>query len=233
VPIVDYCREVETFLCRKNDGHLIRVVGPSFEIVSQWAAQGIPLKIAFAGIDRYFERYYRKGPRRRPIKIDFCEADVLDVFDEWRRALGLAATDAAVSTDEQAPAPASASLPAHLERVVTRLTTARATGKIDDAFDAVIDRVARELDVARASVRGVRGDARQALLARLTVLDDELLQTAHAQLDDESRAALLAEADADLASYRDRMSTEAYARARGTAVDRLLRERLGLPIVTL
>ena len=82
-------------------------------------------------------------------------------------------------------------------------------------------------------MRGVRGNARQALLARLTVLDDELLQTAHAQLDDESRAALLAEADADLASYRDRMSTEAYARARGTAVDRLLRERLGLPIVTL
>ena len=70
-------------------GHLIRVVGPSFEIVSGWAAQGVPLKVAFAGIDRYFERYYRKGPRRRPVKIDFCDADVLDAFDEWRRALGL------------------------------------------------------------------------------------------------------------------------------------------------
>src|SRR5256885_11872604 len=23
------------------------------------------------------------------VKIDFCEADVLDVFDEWRRAVGL------------------------------------------------------------------------------------------------------------------------------------------------
>jgi hypothetical protein len=232
-PIVDYCREIETFLCRKNDGHLIRVVGPSFDMVSRWAAQGIPLKIACAGIDRYFERYYRKGPRRRPIKIDFCEADVLDVFDEWRRALGLAAADTTVSIDEPAPAPASTSLPAHLERVVTRLTTARATGKIDAAFDAVIDRAARELDVARASARGLRGEARQALLARLGVLDDELLQTARAQIDDESLAALAADADADLANYRDRMSVEAYARARGTAVDRLLRERFGLPIVTL
>ncbi len=136
---VDYCREIETFLCQKNDGHLIRVVGPSFEIVSGWSAQGIPLKVVFAGIDRYFERYYRKGPRRRPIKIDFCEADVLDAFDEWRRALGLTAADTPVAPAEEV-ASRSSSLPAHLERVVTRLTTARATGKIDATFDALIDR---------------------------------------------------------------------------------------------
>jgi len=64
-PVDEYCREIETYLCQKNDGHLIRVVGPSFGVVSGWAEQGVPLKIAFAGIDRYFERYYRKGPRRR------------------------------------------------------------------------------------------------------------------------------------------------------------------------
>ena len=85
----DYCRAIETYLCQKNDGHLIRVVGPSFELVSSWAADGVPLKVACRGIDRYFERYYRKGPRRRPVRIDFCEADVLDAFDEWRRAVGL------------------------------------------------------------------------------------------------------------------------------------------------
>src|SRR5919206_4455135 len=87
----EFCQQIEAYLCRKNDGHLIRVTGPSFELVSSWAAQGIPLKVAYAGIDRYFERYYRKGPRRRPVKIDFCAADVLDVFDEWRRAIGIVA----------------------------------------------------------------------------------------------------------------------------------------------
>ena len=100
----DYCRSIETYLCRKNDGHLIRVVGPSFELVSGWAAQGVPLKVAFSGIDRYFERYYRKGPRRRPVKIDFCEADVLDAFDEWRRALGLRRTVDAAAGDDPADA---------------------------------------------------------------------------------------------------------------------------------
>jgi hypothetical protein len=84
-----YCRELEAYLCRKNDGHLVRIVGPAFEQVCGWAARGVPLRIAQRGIDRYFERYYAKGPRRRPVRIEFCEADVLDVFDEWRRAVGV------------------------------------------------------------------------------------------------------------------------------------------------
>ncbi len=50
---IDYCREIEAYLCQKNEGHLIRVVGPSFDLVSRWAAEGIPLKVAFGGIDRY------------------------------------------------------------------------------------------------------------------------------------------------------------------------------------
>jgi hypothetical protein len=227
----DYCREIETYLCQKNDGHLIRIVGPAFELVSGWAAQGVPLKAAYAGIDRYFERYYRKGPRRRPIRIDFCDADVLDAFDEWRRAIGLAAAGGTPSgADETADRPSS-SLPAHLERVVMRLTSARVAGKIDAAFDAIIDGVARELDAARGSARGVRGEARQALLDRLATFDGDLVRTARAALDQPSRSALASEADAELASYRDRMPPDAFARVREAALDRLVRQRFGLPTV--
>jgi hypothetical protein len=41
----DYCRQIEAHLCRKNDGHLIRIVGPAFEQVSGWAREGIPLSV--------------------------------------------------------------------------------------------------------------------------------------------------------------------------------------------
>ena len=85
----EFCRAIEGYLTRKNDGHLIRIVGPAFERVRGWAETGIPLKVVIAGIDRYFDRYYAKGPRRRPVRIDFCDADVRDVFDEWRRAVGV------------------------------------------------------------------------------------------------------------------------------------------------
>src|SRR5207247_2606301 len=127
---------------------------PSFDLVSGWRTQGVPLMVAFRGIDRSFDRYYRKGPRRRPLKIDFCEADVLDAFDEWRRALGLTAIAAAgADVDSKRPGRASLSLPAHLERVVLRLTNATASGHVDASIGPVIDAAARELDTARASAR--------------------------------------------------------------------------------
>ena len=82
------------------------------------------------GIDRYFDRYYAKGPRRRPVRVEFCEADVLDVFDEWRRALGITVADDTRTIRLLRPTPcrivaspsSQESLPAHLERVVARLT---------------------------------------------------------------------------------------------------------------
>jgi hypothetical protein len=217
------------------------VTGPSFDLVSGWAAKGVPLKVAFKGIDRYFERYYAKGPRRRPVKIDFCEADVLDVFDEWRRATGVTGTAGApesqvptesqIPSESQIPNPKSLSLPAHLERVVTRLTSARASGAIGDAFDALIDRVSSELDMARSQAQGVRGAARQALIDRLSALDVELLGEARRQLDESERAALGREADDELRAFRGGMSADAFARAREAAVDRLVRERFNLPTI--
>jgi hypothetical protein len=226
-PIDDYCREIETYLCRKNDGHLIRVVGPSFGVVSGWAEQGVPLKIAFAGIDRYFERYYRKGPRRRPVKIDFCDADVLDVFDEWKRAVG--AQSSVVSPGSSVNS--RQSLPQHLERVLLRLTQARVNGSLGDAFDALIDRAAAELDAARAKAGGLRGEARQALLDRLALLDAEIVGQARATLDEVERSALAREAENELAGFKSGMSTDAFARARDAAIDRLVRERAKLPTI--
>jgi hypothetical protein len=229
----DYCREIEAYLCRKNDGHLIRIVGPSFDLVSGWAVQGVPLTIAFAGIDRYFERYYRKGrPRRRPVRIDFCEADVQDVFDEWRRVVGLARSpDAAGDDREQAPARAGRSLPAHLERVVLRLTDARVAGRLDPGADAVIDRIAGELDTLLASARALRGEPRRELIERLAALDRELLDAAYASLDPAERERFGRTAGSELAPFRDRMNEAAYERARRAILDRCTREQFRLPVV--
>lgn len=220
--VEDYCRQVEAYLCRKNDGHLIRIVGPAFEQVCGWAVRGVPLNVAMRGIDRYFERYYAKGPRRRPVRAEFCEADVMDVFDEWRRALGITAVDSVGATRHE-------SLPAHLERVVARLTALRA-GE-DRSLDATLDAIVSEIDLARAGAKAIRGDARQTLIERLRALDRQLLDAAVAQCDANTMTALTAEADADLAPFRGRMAPETYEQSRRAAIDRLLRERRRLPMV--
>jgi hypothetical protein len=224
VAVEDYCRQVEAYLCRKNDGHLIRIVGPAFEQVCGWAARGVPLTVTMRGIDRYFDRYYAKGPRRRPIRIEFCEADVFDVFDEWRRALGITVSEPEETSDRR-----QESLPAHLERVIARLTALRA-GE-DRSLDVALDEIVHEIDAARGSARNLRGEARQTLLARLRDLDRALLDAVHAQCDAQLRNELVAEADADLAPFRGRMTPEAYEQSQRAEVDRLLRDRRKLPVI--
>ena len=62
-------------------------------------------------------------------------------------------------------------------------------------------------------------------------LDRELLDAARAGLDEASRAALGREADEELSGFRSAMSAEAFERAREAAIDRLVRERSGLPTI--
>lgn len=175
-----YCREVESYLCRKNDGHLIRIAGPSFELVCGWAARGIPLKVAVRGIDRYFERYYARRPRRHPVRIDFCDPDVLDVFDEWRRAVGVARTTSSAhptSTDPKqgslgegadassVPVRPRRSLVAHVDGIIGRLAARRTNP------DTASQR-ARVGNSATAAERGCRvGDP------ATPALDSEILRT--------------------------------------------------------
>ena len=229
----EYCREIEAYLCRKNDGHLIRIVGPSFERVCSWAAQGIPFKIACQGIDAYFVRYYAKGVRRRPVQIDFCEHDVLDAFDAWRRAVGVRLPGAEASADEAQARRRKRSLPEHLDRVCERVTARRAgMTPLPPEFDRVMEVVATEAAAFRDAGGPVRGETRQRITARLDELDRMMLGAARAAMDPAAVAMMREEASQQLLPFRDRMPADEYQRAIDSAVDRLVRDRERLPTVS-
>jgi hypothetical protein len=233
-----YCREIEAHLCRKNAGHLVRVVGPAFQMVAGWAARGIPLKVACRGIDRTVERRMAKGPRRRPLRVEFCEADVLDAFDEWSRAVGVGTAgrggtrlsdEAGSGAAEGERAKPAQSLRAHLDRVVTRLTDRVADGSLPGPLESAVERVIVELGEARGGGRSARGEARAVLIDRLQVIDGEVMAVAWAATASDAREALRREAEQDVIAFRARMPADDYARAVEAGASRLLRERLKLP----
>lgn len=227
--VSEYCRELEQHLCRKNEGHLIRIVGPAFEQVAGWAGQGIPLAVAKKGIDQYCERYYAKGPRRRPVRIEFCEADILDLFDAWRRAVGVSRT--AGGGEQGETAARHDSLPAHLDRAIARLTALRAGGAKPGRFDAVVSDAVRELDTMRSSARQARGAERAALLERLSGLDAALTSAALDALDHDQARGLRTEAEGEIAPFAARMSADARESALQAAFERLVRDGAGLPVL--
>lgn len=228
----DYCRQIETYLCKKNEGHLVRIVGPAFEQVCGWAERGVPLKVAFRGIDRYCERYYAQRPQRRPVRIEFCEADVLDAFDEWRRAIGVTGPAAGASIVAEAPASRRPSLHSHIDRLIARLIALRGGEAPSAALHEAVSATVRELDLLAPDARHARGKERARMIARLAELDNALMAIARNELDAARAADLRQEAEAELAPFGVRMAPDVRRRAIEAAFERLVREALGIPVLT-
>lgn len=246
----EYCREIEAYLCRKNGGHLIRVVGPSFALVVGWAQQGIPLKVVMRGIERRLERHEAGPSVRRPLRLEFCEADVLAVFQEWRRAVGIglhsgtsgldvAAAGLASSSEAGTEAAASEdssrvpSLPRHLRRVIDRLAMVPDDGGRPRALDPWIAETVTELGRLEQEASRLRGAARAAALERLRVLDGEMLAHAQREADGVVVSECRRRARLELQPFAARLAPEALAASVDQAAARLLREALKLPVIAL
>lgn len=229
----EYCREIEAYLCRRNEGHLVRIVGPAFERVCGWAEQGVPLKLVYRGIDQYCERHQARGPRRRPVRIEFCEADILDLFDAWRRAVGVSGGDARGEAAAETAEPVSRkpALTAHIERAIARLVTLRSKPARPAALDPLIDEAVRELEQMQARARQIRGEARERLVAELARIDRRIIDAASAAIDGAAAQGLRCEAEAELAPFGSRLAPEARAHAVAAAFERLVRETLGVPVI--
>jgi hypothetical protein len=235
VEVGDYCRQVEDYLTRANGGHLVRIVGPGFGLVRQWAADGIPLRVVWRGIDHKVERH-RTGQARRPLRIEFCEADVRDVYENWQRAVGLGTgaglADAAADETAAGAAPADRrrpSLSKHLDRALERL--ARTGGRLDlperlrDGLGAIAGAVAEVRETAKTA----RGADRDELATRVAALDRDLLQLAREAATADLITDVRRDAEQDLAAYRGRLSGDAWVRAVEATAAQLLRDRLELP----
>ena len=174
------------------------------------------------------------------MRIEFCEADVLAVFDDWRRAVGLTASQVAEETSEFAaegeaaearPTPRKGPLAAHIQRCVARLLAPKA--EPDAAFDGEVQRITAELDTLAGLAVTARGEARVRITDRLASLDSELLEAAKRRVNPRLAVALQAEADAELSGFAGRMPAEGLARARRLAIDRLTREAFNLPVLSV
>lgn len=233
-----FCRAVEAHLCRVNGGHLVRIVGPAFELVAGWATQGLPLRVVLHGVDRTITRLTAKGPRRRPVRIEFCEADVRDAGDQWRRAVGVRAAE----TEAQAASPADAperqpsrlpSLARHLERVLLRLSAVGATHELSPVFADAMSATIRDVDACLNAARGVRGDARTAIVDRLVEIERAMTEAAMAALPVARRADILDQVQRELSPYRGQMPPAAFRDAEHALFGDLARRHFSLPQVRL
>jgi hypothetical protein len=238
VDVGEYCRRVEDYLTRVSGGHLVRIVGPGFELVRGWADAGVPLSAVYRGIDIKAARH-QAGQAKRPLRIEFCEADVREVYDDWRRAVGLGSRADALpaaegSSEPSADAPPErrrGSLTRQLDRAVEQVGRLAGRLELSEALRAAAAAWLGELVALRDEARHARGLARDDLAARIKALDERIEADARASAAPALVAELVEDAQVELAPYRARLSPDAWRRAVAITADRLLRDRLSIPRV--
>lgn len=248
--VADYCRAVEAHLTRVNGGHLVRIVGPAFALVREWESSGIPLSVVQRAIDQKAERHKQGAAARsgRPLRIEFCENDVRELFEDWKRAVGVAAlpeadadttdvspaetsTDDPAETDAVIPSSRRQPLSKHLERVSDRLSRLLGRHDLPEPFLERVNLTISAVAEARDRARTARGAARDEIVASLRPLDVDLMAAAREVPSLAERDAMRRQAEEELAAYRSRLTADAWTTALAATTDRLLRERFALPVI--
>ena len=250
--VAAYCRQVEAHLTRVNGGHLVRIVGPGFTLVREWEAAGIPLSVVQRAIDQKAERHRQGAAGRsgRPLRIEFCEDDVRELFEDWKRAVGVMAdpvtnSDAPARPDAPShpehldtlepgtlePSSRRPSLSKHLERVSDRLSRLLGRHDLSEPFLEHVNQTISAVAAARDRARYARGAARDEIAAAVRPLDSQLMIAARQLLNAAQLQELRQQAEAELAAFKARLAGDAWQQAVGATMDRLLRERYHLPVI--
>lgn len=243
--VADYCRQVEAHLTRINGGHLVRVVGPGFALVKQWADEGVPLSVVFKGIEQKADRH-KAGASKRPLRIEFCESDVREVFEAWRRATGIvaagpegpASNEGRPASNESGPASIGDELKRRspsksIDKAIERLGRVAGRLELSDEFRDAVSQAIERLAAVREGLAHSRGPAREPWLAQVAPIDRDLMTQARRVVDAQVLRGLTEQAEREMATYRDRLAPEAWQRAVTVTVERGVRAHLGLPTLEL
>jgi hypothetical protein len=246
----NYFTEIEETFVRRRGKHLL--VSPlDWSLMESWKKLGIPLHVVLRGIEKSFDSYESR-PRNRSVKtLYYCQEEVEAQFKEWTEsqtgahAKDSTAEDGARDSNAEAASDEGASrglpfpravISAHLSESREELRRAldlRTERSCDDALCEALERAAARLEeLASGFERSANPDA-EALESSLADIEALLDRALRESLSEETLEEARASASAQLKPYRARMERATYEQTLENLLAKALRERAGLPRLSL
>jgi hypothetical protein len=215
------------------EDHFVRLRGAplllspaDWQVARRWHRQGIPLELVRRALEEVFARRRERGAKGRISSLRYCAPAVEAA---WTEHSELAAPGARVEAEAFDAASRLAALAAALP--------AGGAGRGGHGGRPAAPGLAgpRGLAGLRAELAALAdsGLDAQAIEERLAELDRRTLDGALAALGAEERAALDATLDKAIGAVAGRLAAAEIERARGRLARQVLRERLGLPMLSL
>lgn len=176
-----------------------------WQVARRWHRDGVPLPLVQRVLEEVFARRRERGAKGRINSLRYCKPAVEAAWEEVQQ---LTAPGRRTDAEPLEVAPRLAALAAALPAGIP----------------------GREELAGR--LRGLEGES-EGIEAALSELDRELLQAAAAGLDENASAELETAVDSTLANLAARLPPEDLAGARDRLRRQFLRQRLGLPVLSL
>ena len=229
----NYFTEIEEHYLRRRGGGLL-LSTLDWALIETWKDAGIPLAAVLRGIDEAFDAYARRPSKTRKVNsLAYCSQAVLAAAEDMKEAAVGAGAEVEPAAKRKAPGLDPEATAAFLRRNADLLKAAplpEGTGILAKAvaLDAskTLHRLADEIE----SKTGVRWED---LERRLTVLEEKLFAAMLASVPDEEIVAVRAQADRDLAPYRQKMSGAQIEQLQKQYVHKRLLEKYGAPRLSL
>ena len=211
----EYYSAVESEFIRRR-GTPFLLSPKDFQLIHQWRKAGIPVEDVVAGIGEAFDRRTQRAALARVNSLSYCEGAVLEIWESRARArVGRARPADSASLD---PGPVLEEI--RQEILLFREREPRMAPAADRALSSLerlkaSDRSAETIDAALARIE-------KRLLAEIKeAIDPDELE----RIEEDSRCLLGAEADS--------MEEAAARRTLSALARRKIRERFGVPRLTL
>jgi hypothetical protein len=256
-----YFLAIEDFFVRLRGAPLL-LAPADWQVARRWYAQGVPLDLVRRAIEEVFSRRRERGTRGRISSLRYCAPAVEAAWAERAELVAPGRRQAAAAFDAGGRLRRlAAALPAELagidtvrQRLVELVQLAEAAGaapslppagerpasgprEASQRLGGPDPRAGEErfgvLDPLAAEGGGLHGLDPQAIEERLADLDREVLDGALAALSGAERAALDGKVTRAVAALAGRLPVPEIERARERLARQLLRERLGLPMLSL
>lgn len=211
----NYFTEIEEHFQKARGTHLFLLSPLDWALIESWKNAGVPLEAVLRGIDAAFEKWRaRKSKTRAVNSLAYCTQEVMV---EAQAAAG------AIPAGRNRPAEPPFPLEELRRYLAANAESVRSAGH---------EEIALALDRLSAEAESHFGNLEE-LEQRLTALEEKMIAAARAAQSDEDLFQDRRALDAQLRSYRSRMTADQISMLEKQFLERALLERLKLPRLSL
>ena len=228
-----YFSEIEDTFVRRRGKHLM-LSSIDWALIESWKERGVPLHVALRGIEHAFDSHDARKQKRTVKTLLYCEEEVEAQYAEWLESrVGSHDEVKETEDDQKSPFPRNVVLN-YLDQSLgelARLYDSRLS--IDDELTDALARAETLLAEIKDDYGSANAPSARKLEESLTGIERLLTDALRAIVSATEVEAMRSEIDAQLKPYRRQMDKEVYEHTVENLFLKRLRERFGVPRLSL